>query len=1099
MARRKLTDQEKLKKLLDHAWLNLGDVCDLEIANPLSHWSKEDLDNPVKRLLRMMRDPRYFAYTCKVIFNVTLLPIQVATLWELYTHPFPMLICNRGFGKSFLLALYAMLKALLNQGIKVVVVGAAFRQAKVVFEYCETIWHNAPILRDLVGTTGRSGPRRDIDRCTMTLGDSVIVALPLGDGTKIRGQRANVIIADEFACLDHGTLVETDAGLIRIGDAEPQFATTGLTQPDESTVYPDAFIRTPPCDAYKVTTVGGYEFICSAIHQVKTVDGWKYGKDLTASDYLLHKSSNYFPVHTIQDTDIVVDEEVAWLLGALVSEGCVSSKHQLSVHTTDKAFALRVQGVLKKLSANQVGLFYQPEYEDDRGWYCKESWTVYCCDLALRDTLNRLGLERITAPSKRIPWSILQSPRLQVVQFLRGLFDGDGSAFHWSSRGRSNHLGVAFYSSSESLAREVQIILHKLGCFSTRQSRKSKLSTRPQWMLRLNGEDAHKLAQTLDVPRWHKIVTTACTPYEPGLTGVVWDKSRSKWKAEIRIRGRQKYLGRFATKEQAIEAVQRNAIEPHLKVRLVQKLDGQRVLYDYHVPVTNQFLANCFVQHNSIPRDVFETVVSGFGVVSMNPVDNVQHHARVSLLKKLGRWKADMKEERAEGNQTIIAGTAYYDFNHFADYWKKWKAIINSRGDRKKLGEILGGEENVDGSLNWKDFCVIRIPVELLPHGFMDAKHVARSKATVHAGIYQMEFGACYANDSAGFFSRRLIEKCVVGRINDPIELPGLGDVHFTATIRGNPQLDYIFGVDPASEKDRFSIVILEVHGTHRRIAYCWTTTRADYKDRLKLGLTEEHDFYGHCARKIRDLMRAFPCKHIAMDSQGGGIAVLEALHDPKNLKQDELPVWPRIDKDNPQDTDGQPGLHILEMVNFSKAEYTGAANHGMRKDFEDRVLLFPHFDGLSVQLATEDDRRAGRIQSVDGHEVSVYDTLEDVVLEIEYLKDELATIVHTQTASAGRDHWDTPEVKLPGNKKGRLRKDRYSALLMANMAARTYQRALPAPTYNWVGGVAQAIGRDQGQPGKGPVGSLYNLGPEWFSQGANGAPQFGHVVRRKV
>ena len=32
------------------------------------------------------------------------------------------------------------------------------------------------------------------------------------------------------------------------------------------------------------------------------------------------------------------------------------------------------------------------------------------------------------------------------------------------------------------------------------------------------------------------------------------------------------------------------------------------------------------------------------------------------------------------------------------------------------------------------------MPYELLPKGFMDADQVARSKATVHAGIYQMEY-----------------------------------------------------------------------------------------------------------------------------------------------------------------------------------------------------------------------------------------------------------------------------------------------------------------------------------------------------------------------
>jgi hypothetical protein len=40
-----------------------------------------------------------------------------------------------------------MLRALFNQGTKIVIVGAAFRQAKVVFDYCQDLWDNAPVLR----------------------------------------------------------------------------------------------------------------------------------------------------------------------------------------------------------------------------------------------------------------------------------------------------------------------------------------------------------------------------------------------------------------------------------------------------------------------------------------------------------------------------------------------------------------------------------------------------------------------------------------------------------------------------------------------------------------------------------------------------------------------------------------------------------------------------------------------------------------------------------------------------------------------------------------------------------------------------------------
>ena len=41
------------------------------------------------------------------------------------------------------------------------------------------------------------------------------------------------------------------------------------------------------------------------------------------------------------------------------------------------------------------------------------------------------------------------------------------------------------------------------------------------------------------------------------------------------------------------------------------------------------------------------------------------------------------------GNQAIISGTADYDFKHFASYWNRYKAIIESKGDNQKLIESL--------------------------------------------------------------------------------------------------------------------------------------------------------------------------------------------------------------------------------------------------------------------------------------------------------------------------------------------------------------------------------------------------------------------------
>jgi len=652
---------KELKKI-EEAWLGL-DISDTEIFNPMSILRPSEDDFPLK-LAWLMSRPEYLSFTCSHILNTHLLPSQALIMYELWHRKFPMLIASRGFGKSFKLAVYSMLRALILPKRKIVVVGAAFRQSKVVFEYMETIWRNSPMLRDICDSD--SGPSRDTDRCVMRLNESVITCLPLGDGQKIRGQRANDIIADEFA---------------------------------------------------------------------------------------------------------------------------------------------------------------------------------------------------------------------------------------------------------------------------------------------------------------------------------------------------------------------------------------------------------------SIPRDIFENVVAGFAAVSADPIENVKRLSAKKKAHELGvQIEQELKNQDIKDNQIILSGTAYYDFNHFATYWKKWKTIIKSKGNRVKLKEAFNGEDAPEG-FDWTQYSIIRMPYELLPPGFMDADQVARSKATVHTGIYQMEYGACFTRDSQGFFKRSLIESCVVSDNGDIKDTQG-HPIIFEASLIGDKNKRYIFGVDPASEVDNFSIVIIEVNADHRRIVHCWTTTRTEHKEIVKRGYSAETDFYSYCARKIRDLMLLFPCIHISIDAQGGGIAIIESLHDNDKIKEGELPLWPIIDPDKFKDTDGERGLHIVELCQFARYDWLSESNHGLRKDFEDKVLLFPLFDAISIGLSNVEDSIKYR----------AFDTLEECVLDIEELKDELSMIQMTQTNS-GRDRWDTPEVVVGTGRKSKIRKDRYSALLMANMAARVLHRTPTQEAYNFYGGFATG-----GHENKQPNEKLY-IGPSWFTE----------------
>ena len=105
---------KKNKTIYDDAWLDLGNLDELSILfNPMVRRSKLDIENPDLHLLRIMRNPKYFGATCQLLFGIELHPIQISILQEFWILPFPMFIASRGFGKSFLMALYCVLRAIL--------------------------------------------------------------------------------------------------------------------------------------------------------------------------------------------------------------------------------------------------------------------------------------------------------------------------------------------------------------------------------------------------------------------------------------------------------------------------------------------------------------------------------------------------------------------------------------------------------------------------------------------------------------------------------------------------------------------------------------------------------------------------------------------------------------------------------------------------------------------------------------------------------------------------------------------------------------------------------------------------------------------------
>lgn len=210
--------------------------------------------------------------------------------------------------------------------------------------------------------------------------------------------------------------------------------------------------------------------------------------------------------------------------------------------------------------------------------------------------------------------------------------------------------------------------------------------------------------------------------------------------------------------------------------------------------------------------------------------------------------------------------------------------------------------------------------------------------------------------------------------------------------------------------------------------------------------------------------MERYNIVRISLDSQGGGRTIYESLHDKNSIKPGQSMLWETIEDDKRKDTDAEEGLHIIEMVNFRKSDYTSSANHGLKKDFEEKVCLFPEYN--PAILAT---------YANIGHSFAY--EMEDNIENIEELKKELTQIVVSASAT-GIERFDTPEIKISGTEKGRYKKDRYSALVMANMSARTDHNIETNYTNRSVGDIAnQSLNRND----------VDFIGAPWLTSKLNG------------
>lgn len=142
---------------------------------------------------------RNIEITCYFCLGVELLPYQGLIIRTLLNKPFVLLILTRGGAKTLILGVYSALRAMLNPGSKIVIVGANRRQSLFVFSEITKIYYNknGGLFRECCLKPPVFQPEESYLSVRSMDKVGKISALPLGQGDKIRGARSNYMLVDE--------------------------------------------------------------------------------------------------------------------------------------------------------------------------------------------------------------------------------------------------------------------------------------------------------------------------------------------------------------------------------------------------------------------------------------------------------------------------------------------------------------------------------------------------------------------------------------------------------------------------------------------------------------------------------------------------------------------------------------------------------------------------------------------------------------------------------------------------------------------------------------------------------------------------------------
>jgi len=292
-------------------------------------------------------------------------------------------------------------------------------------------------------------------------------------------------------CITGDSLIVTEKGLVPIESlSNKEKIDIKILSKDKKIHKASKWFDSDEHPTIKLTTNKGYSITGSHNHPLLMLTKdeferpkfeWKLLENIKEGDFVVIDRSNdklwpknklnlkkYFP--QLKNKRIkkrilpnYLDRDLAFILGALVSEGSLTEK-KIEFCNSDEKWINSFEEIWNKIFPDSVLHKFKrkPSSYGKKDYYRLECHYLYTIDF-----LKNIGLVLDKSEKRQIPFTILQSPKDIESSFLKSYFEGDGNINYFSKK-RSLDLGCC--SKSETLINQIQILLLRFGIDSFKRA-----------------------------------------------------------------------------------------------------------------------------------------------------------------------------------------------------------------------------------------------------------------------------------------------------------------------------------------------------------------------------------------------------------------------------------------------------------------------------------------------------------------------------------------------------------------------------------------------------------------------------------------------------